>query len=130
MAIAGSYLYRWRVEDQSGNYTIVDRTVNVVDTTAPLMNLLGTNPYTVEAADGSAYTDPGTTATDNAASAMTKATSGTVDMGLPGSYTLDISYTDVSGNVSNKVLSHILTTLKHSESRGFPGFNKYKSCPF
>ena len=103
MAIAGSYLYRWRVEDQSGNYTIVDRTVNVVDTTAPLMNLLGTNPYTVEAADGSTYTDPGTTATDNAASAMTKATSGTVDMGLPGSYTLDISYTDVSGNVSNKL---------------------------
>ena len=103
MAIAGSYLYRWRVEDQSGNYVIVDRTVNVVDTTAPLMNLLGDNPNTVEAADGSEYVDPGTTATDNAASAMTKATSGTVDMGLPGSYTLDISYTDVSGNVSNKI---------------------------
>ena len=103
MGIAGSYLYRWRVEDQSGNYTIVDRTVNVVDTTAPLMNLLGTNPNTVEAADGSEYSDPGTTATDNAASAMTKATSGTVDMGLPGSYSLDISYTDISGNVSNKI---------------------------
>jgi len=103
MGIAGSYLYRWRVEDQSGNYTIVDRTVNVVDTTAPLMNLLGSNPNTVEAADGTAYTDPGTTASDNAASAMTKATTGTVDMGLPGSYSLDISYTDVSGNVSNKI---------------------------
>ena len=103
MGIAGSYLYRWRVEDQSGNYVIVDRTVNVVDTTPPEFNLAGPNPYTVEAADGSDYTDPGAAATDNAASALTKDTTGTVDMGLPGTYTLDISYTDVSGNVSNKI---------------------------
>ena len=103
MGIAGSYLYRWRVEDQSGNYVIVDRTVNVVDTTPPAFNLAGPNPYTVEAADGSDYTDPGAAATDNAASALTKDTTGTVDMGLPGTYTLDISYTDVSGNVSNKI---------------------------
>ena len=103
MGIAGSYLYRWRVEDQSGNYVIVDRTVNVVDTTPPAFNLNGPNPYTVEAADGSDYTDPGASATDNAASALTKDTDGTVDMGLPGTYTLDISYTDVSGNVSNKI---------------------------
>ena len=103
MAVAGSYLYRWRVEDQSGNYTIVDRTVNVVDTTAPVVSLSGANPYTVEAADGSDYVDPGTTATDNAASAMTKTTTGTVDMGLPGTYSLNISYEDVSGNVSNKI---------------------------
>ena len=103
MGIAGSYLYRWRVEDQSGNYVIVDRTVNVVDTTPPEFNLAGPNPYTVEAADGSDYTDPGAAATDNAASALTKDTVGTVDMGLPGTYTLDISYTDVSGNVSNKI---------------------------
>ena len=103
MAVAGSYLYRWRVEDQSGNYAIVDRTVNVVDTTAPIVSLSGANPYTVEAADGSDYVDPGTTATDNAASAMTKTTVGTVDMGLPGTYSLNISYEDVSGNVSNKI---------------------------
>ena len=103
LGVAGSYYYKWRVEDQSGNYTIVERTINVVDTTAPSVTLLGSNPYTVEAADGTEYSDPGTTASDNAASAMTKETTGTVDMGLPGSYTLDISYTDVSGNVSNKI---------------------------
>ena len=67
------------------------------------MSLSGANPYTVEAADGSDYVDPGTTATDNAASAMTKTTVGTVDMGLPGTYSLNISYEDVSGNVSNKI---------------------------
>ena len=50
--VAGSYYYKWRVEDQSGNYTIVERTINVVDTTAPSVTLLGSNPYTVEAADG------------------------------------------------------------------------------
>ena len=89
-------------EDQSGNYTIVERTINVVDTTAPSVTLLDLI-HTVEAADGTEYSDPGTTASDNAASAMTKETTGTVDKGLPGSYTLDISYTDVSGNVSNKI---------------------------
>ena len=103
LGVAGSYYYKWRVEDQSGNFTIVERTINVVDTTAPTMTLLGSNPNTVEAADGTEYSDPGTTASDNAASAMTKDTDGTVDMGIAGTYTLDISYTDASGNVSNKI---------------------------
>ena len=103
LGVAGSYYYKWRVEDQSGNFTIVERTINVVDTTAPTMTLLGSNPFTVEAADGTEYSDPGTTASDNAASAMTKDTDGTVDMGIAGTYTLDISYTDASGNVSNKI---------------------------
>ena len=38
----------------------VTRTVNVVDTTAPVITLLGDNPMTIEV--GSTFTDPGATA--------------------------------------------------------------------
>ncbi len=103
LGVPGSYYYKWRVEDQSGNYTIVERTLNVVDTTAPEMTLLGANPLTLEADQTATYTDAGTTATDNAATALTKAVDGSVDMSDTGTYTLDISYTDESGNVSNKI---------------------------
>ena len=103
LGIPGTYYYQWKVTDQSGNYKIVERTINVVDTTAPEMALLGDNPLTIEADQTTTYTDPGTTATDNAKTALTKAVDGSVDMGDTGTYTLNISYTDEAGNVSNKI---------------------------
>ena len=103
LGVPGSYYYKWRVEDQSGNFTIVERTLNVVDTTAPEMTLLGANPLTLEADQTATYTDAGTTATDNAATALTKVVDGSVDMSDTGTYTLNISYTDEAGNVSNKI---------------------------
>ena len=102
LGVVGSYVFTHTVTDQSGNAASAERTVTVVDTTAPNVTLVGSNPLTVEAADGTSYNDPGATANDNAASAMTKSETGTVDMGVVGSYEVEISYTDASGNVSLK----------------------------
>ena len=60
----GTYTLTYNVSDASGNVADpVTRTVNVVDTTAPVITLLGDNPMTIEV--GSTFTDPGATATDN-----------------------------------------------------------------
>ena len=63
-AVLGTYTVTYDVSDAAGNpATQVTRTVNVVDTTLPLITLNGITPVTVEV--GSVYTDDGATATDN-----------------------------------------------------------------
>ena len=62
--IVGTYILSYDVTDPTGNAaTTVTRTVNVVDTTAPVITLLGEETVTLEV--GATYTDAGATATDN-----------------------------------------------------------------
>ncbi len=59
----GSYPVTYDVTDTEGNDAAqVTRTVTVVDTTAPVITLVGANPQTIEA--GSGYVELGATATD------------------------------------------------------------------
>ena len=58
------YTVTYNVTDSSGNdASEVTRTVNVTDTTAPVITLNGDTQITVEV--GSTYTDLGATASDN-----------------------------------------------------------------
>ena len=60
----GQYTVTYNVTDSSGNdATGVTRTVNVTDTTAPVITLVGDAQITVEV--GTTYTDLGATASDN-----------------------------------------------------------------
>ena len=60
-AVVGSYTVTYNVHDSSGNAAVqVTRTVNVVDTTAPVITLAGVSPVTVQV--GSVYTDAGASA--------------------------------------------------------------------
>jgi len=95
----GSYVLTYIATDSSGNTATATRTVNVVDTTAPVVTVTGDNPATVEL--GTTYTDAGATATD-ASGTVTVVTSGTVDTDTVGSYTLTYTSTDASGNASSK----------------------------
>ena len=91
----GSYVISYSATDKSGNTATATRTVNVVDTTAPVVTVTGDNPATVEL--GTAYTDAGATATD-ASGAVTVVSSGTVDTNTVGSYVITYTSTDASGN--------------------------------
>ncbi len=63
-AIVGPYSVTYNVADSSGNDAAeVTRTVNVVDTTLPVISLVGPNPQTIEV--GGSYAEAGATATDN-----------------------------------------------------------------
>jgi len=96
----GSYTLTYSATDSSGNTaTTVTRTVNVVDTTAPVITLAGDNPITIEV--GSSFTDPGATATDNYDSSVTVTTTGSVDVNTLGSYTITYSATDSSSNTAS-----------------------------
>jgi CSLREA domain-containing protein len=63
-AVLGSYSVTYDVSDAAGNAaTTVTRTVDVVDTTVPVITLVGADPQTIEV--GSPYVELGATATDN-----------------------------------------------------------------
>jgi hypothetical protein len=68
------------------------------DTTAPVVTLVGDAATQITA--GSAFTDPGATATDNVDGDLTNHinVSGTVDTAIAGLYTLTYSVTDAAGN--------------------------------
>ncbi|HEY0172908.1 MAG TPA: PxKF domain-containing protein [Pyrinomonadaceae bacterium] len=92
----GSYTLTYTATDASGNTGTATRTVNVVDTTAPVVTLNGANPLTVT--QGSAFVDPGATATDSCAGSLPVSVSGSVNTGVIGTYTLTYTATDASGN--------------------------------
>ena len=81
----------------------VTRTVNVVDTTAPVITLLGDNPMTIEV--GTTFTDPGATASDAGDGDLTSSivVSGSVDTSTIGTYTLTYDVSDTSGNAADSV---------------------------
>ena len=91
----GSYTVTYTATDLDGNTATATRTVNVVDTTAPVITVTGDNPASVEL--GTAYEDAGATATD-ASGDVTVVSSGTVDTDTVGTYTITYTSTDASGN--------------------------------
>ncbi|MEW7291134.1 LamG-like jellyroll fold domain-containing protein [Aquimarina sp. 2304DJ70-9] len=94
----GSYTIRYNATDASNNAAVeVTRTVNVVDTTAPVITLTGDNPQTIELGNG--YTELGATTDDG----TTVTIDTTAFMDALGSYTIRYNATDASNNVAAEV---------------------------
>ncbi|MBL6654614.1 MAG: DUF5011 domain-containing protein, partial [Flavobacteriaceae bacterium] len=91
----GSYQITYTATDNDGNTATESRTVNVVDTTDPIVTVTGSATVTHELGD--TYTDAGATATD-ASGDVTVVTTGTVDTTTVGDYTITYTSTDASGN--------------------------------
>ena len=97
VGVVGSYTITYTATDASGNTATATRTVNVVDTTAPVVTVTGDNPATVEL--GATYTDAGASATDFSQT-QTLETTGSVDTDTVGTYTITYTATDASGNTA------------------------------
>ena len=97
-SVLGAYNVQYSVTDSSGNTTVVQRLVNVVDTTLPEITLLGNSNENIDV--GSAYTDPGASASDNYDGDITDliVVSGSVDPTTIGAYYLQYNVTDSQGN--------------------------------
>ena len=101
----GSYSVTYSVSDTEGNAAPdVVRTVSVVDTTKPVITLLGNATETVEARG--AYTDAGASASDtldgNLTGSVTRVSKVKTD--AVGSYTVTYSVRDTNGNSADSVV--------------------------
>ncbi|MCF6207669.1 MAG: DUF5011 domain-containing protein, partial [Sulfurovum sp.] len=99
--VVGDYNIVLAAVDNAGNESTVTVIVHVTDTTAPVITLNGDNPDTVEVAQGSSYSDPGASVTDNSGETITPVVTGEVNTTQIGTYTLTYTATDSSGNESN-----------------------------
>jgi uncharacterized lipoprotein YddW (UPF0748 family)/fibronectin type 3 domain-containing protein len=84
------------VSDDFGGSSTASVTITILDTTAPVITLDGDAEVTVEA--GSSYTDAGASATDGCAGNVDIITTGSVNTGTPGTYTITYSAADAAGN--------------------------------
>ena len=95
----GTYTITYNVTDSEGNSAVeVSRTVNVVDTTAPIITLNGDAAITLEA--GTNYSDAGATAFDNLDGDLTAniVVVNTVDTDTAGEYIITYNVSDSQGN--------------------------------
>ncbi|WP_193213243.1 immunoglobulin-like domain-containing protein [Luteolibacter marinus] len=105
----GSYSVTYNVTDSLGTAASeVTRTVNVVDTTPPVITRLGNNPVTIEVDD--LYTDAGATAADSLEGDLSGSVvmSGSIDNQTPGTYVLTYHVSDSSGNAATPVTRTVI----------------------
>lgn len=103
----GAYAIHYNVSDSSGNKAIeMTRTVNVVDTTAPVITLIGGD---MKIYKGTAYTELGAVATDNVdAEVKVNIYGDTVDTATVGNYIVTYNASDSSGNKATEIKRTIL----------------------
>jgi len=89
----------YNATDKAGNLAdMIIRTVNVVDNESPVITLLGDINMTI--AQGSTYSDQGTTASDNYDASINVLVNGGVNTATLGTYTLTYTATDKAGNTA------------------------------
>ena len=94
-ATLGSYTLTYTAVDEKDS-TSVERTVTVVDTTAPEIALKGGKTMTVNC--GESFTEPGASAIDGCQGSVPVSISGSVDPSIEGRYNISYTAVDASNN--------------------------------
>ena len=90
----GETTVTWTAVDGAGLMTTAVQLITVIDTTAPIVTLLGDNPLEIQAT-GAGYTDPGATALDLVAGLIVPSvTFNDVDATVVGTYSITFSAAD------------------------------------
>ena len=129
-SLLGQYIVRYNVTDTAGNIADeVTRTVNVVDSTEPIITLNGGD---MEIVLGESFTDPGVASvSDNYATLSLENVikTGSVNVNIEGTYELNYSITDGfnTTNIKRKVivkpLIKQLSVYNPNEETKYNGFN-------
>jgi choice-of-anchor A domain-containing protein len=106
----GSYLLTYSARDTAGNTGSATRTVNVVDTLAPLITL--NNSTTMAAECGNPYVEPGWSTTDACYGPLNSSVvvSGTINSFQLGAQSLRYNLTDPSGNVATQRTRNVIVS--------------------
>ena len=101
--VSGSYTVVYDVSDTASNTAQATRTVNVVDTTPPVITLQGTS--SIQVYQGQTYTDAGATAQDSYEGNVTSdiVVTNPVNTSNLGTYTVRYNVSDASGNAATEV---------------------------
>lgn len=101
----GTYTLTYRVSDSSGNVAEVKRTVKIADLNAPVITLKGEKSSYIKV--GTAYAEPGYTASDNIDGDLTAKVqiTGGVDTSKMGINTITYTVTDSFGNTTTTTRS-------------------------
>ena len=104
----GTYIVTYNYEDSNGNDAVQGtRTVNVIDTTPPVITLNGNAEITIQA--GTSYVELGATATDNYDDETNAVVGGDiVDPDVLGEYIITYNYTDSNNNVAVQVTRTVI----------------------
>jgi hypothetical protein len=97
----GQYKITYFVKDKTGNESSTIRTINVLDRTKPVINLLGESVLEIEI--GEPFIDFGVSVIDNHDKNLEYLVEGLVNNEILGKYTLTYKAVDSSGNVSEKI---------------------------
>jgi hypothetical protein len=92
----GAYTITYTSSDQKGNTTQISRVVNVVDTTNPVVTLIGDSDISLS--QYGTYTEFGATASDNSLESLTVVITNPPDMNIAGDHTVLYTATDSTGN--------------------------------
>ena len=108
-ATPGSYVVTYGSTDGAGNSATFDLNVTVLDVTAPVISLVGSN---VSVELGTTYTDAGATAVDNVDGSITPniAVTSTVNTNAVGTYTVTYNVSDAAGNAATPVTRTVTVT--------------------
>lgn len=107
----GTYTLVYTVSDKAGNITQIQRTVIVKDLTPPEIILSG--DAVVSFTVGSAYQEPGFTATDDIDGDLTDQVEVTSNVQLytPGTYTVTYTVSDSSGNTTTVTRTVVMSDI-------------------
>ena len=105
---SGSHTITLTVTDTGGGSDADDVVINIVDTTPPVINIVGANPMTVEC--HTSFSDPGATATDGCAGSVPVTPSGSVNVNVPGTYNITYSATDGTNPTTAIRTVHVVDT--------------------
>ncbi|MDB4811076.1 DUF5011 domain-containing protein, partial [Akkermansiaceae bacterium] len=94
-SILGDYVLDYTAEDSAGNVGTATRTVNVKDTTKPVIALTGDAEVTILV--GTPYQEPGATFSDNYDTELIVTIDSLVNKDVVGEYTVSYTVTDTSG---------------------------------
>jgi len=110
--------YDFVATDDVGNVATSTVTITNIDRTAPVITLVGAASTEIKAS--TPYVDEGATATDDVDGRVAVVTTGTVDVGVPGTYTLSYDAVDAAGN-SAATVTRTVDVVRHGSSGGGGG---------
>lgn len=97
---------------------------DIVDTSPPVITLLGDNP--VSLAQGATYTDAGASATDDVDDSVTVSSTGEVNTSVVGVYIITYTASDSAGNTANeqRTINVVMGQSRISKAFSYDSFGR------